>query len=179
VKRWIEFINLYQKYYSNTLILAGGKAEAEMAKTIQEATGAGSIVGNASLHEMIDWVSGAQAVLTNNTMAAHLSAACNRPAVIIANGDNYIRFTEYGSAGIDNIATVYPEVFQQRRRRVGDYSLHYTAVSADIASITAGTVLNELEEILELNEMIESSSPVQESQDQTGIGVFKVPVSAQ
>ncbi len=160
-RRWIEFIDLYQKYYSNRIILAGGKNEEEMAKAIQDVTGAENVVGNVSLHEMIDWVSGAKAVLTNNTMAAHLSVACNRPAVIIANGDNYIRFTEYGNAGIDNIATIYPEVFHRRRRRIGDSSLHYTAVSADIVSIRAAMVLNELEEILQLNEMIEF--PVKET----------------
>lgn len=183
VKRWIEFINLYQKYYPNRIILAGGKGEAAMAKDIQGATGARSIVGTVSLQEMIDWVSGSQAVITNNTMAAHLSAACNKPAVIIANGDNYIRFTEYGSAGIDNISTVYPEVFQRRRRRVGDRSLHYTAVSADIASIKALAVLNELEEILELNELIQSgvtgvSGLVGES-GQPGTSAFKLPVAIQ
>jgi ADP-heptose:LPS heptosyltransferase len=173
VKRWIEFINLYQKYYSNRVILSGGKNEEEMAKAIREATGAESIVGNVSLHEMIDWISGAHAVITNDTMAAHLSAACNRPAVIIANGNNHIRFTEYGNAGIDNVATIYPEIFHRWRRRVGDSSLHYTAVSADIVSISATAVLNELEEILQLNEMIEFP-PLQ---DPSEIGAFKMPVT--
>jgi len=37
---------------------------------------------------MIDWVAGAQAVVSNDTMTAHLSVALMRPTVIVANGLN-------------------------------------------------------------------------------------------
>ena len=149
VKRWIEFIRLYRQQYSSKIILAGaGTAELKMAQAIQDRTNVDSIVGKAPLPDFLHWVMGAQAVLTNDTMAAHLSASCNRPTVIIANGTNYLRFTEYGGAGIENVATVYPEVFTRRRKRVGDGPYPYeAAVSADIASIRAGPAIRKLSDL--------------------------------
>ena len=153
--RWIDFIKLYRRYYSDRVILAGRSAvELRMAGNIQERTGVENIAGNVSLRELLPWVAGAQAVLTNDTMAAHLGASFNRPTVIIANGVNYTRFTEYGNAGIENVTTVYPEVFSRRRRRIEEIRYAYSdAISADIASIKAPAVFEKLEEILRLNGM--------------------------
>ena len=150
VKRWIEFIELYRRHYSSRVILAGHTpAEIEMARAIGQCTGAESIAGTTSILEFLRWVAGAQAVLTNDTMAVHLSASVNRPTVIIANGVNYTRFTEYASAGIDNVVTVYPDVFNQIRKGTGWVSYNYPdAVSADIASIKAQTVFDKLQTVL-------------------------------
>jgi Glycosyltransferase family 9 (heptosyltransferase) len=150
VRRWIEFIHAYRQSHSGNVVLAGaGMAELHMARTIQDRTDAQSIVGKVSLPEFLHWVNGARAVITNDTMAAHLSASCNRPTVIIANGVNYFRFTEYGSAGTENVGTLYPDVFTRRRKRMGDGQYPYeAAVSADIASIRAASVMRKLEEKL-------------------------------
>ncbi len=153
VKRWIEFIELYRRHYSNRVILAGNTAvEVEMARTIRERTGTESIAGTASLLEVLRWVAGAEAVLTNDTMAAHLSAAVNRPTVIIANGIHYTRFTEYSNAGIENVVTVYPDVFNRIRGRAVRVTYNYPdAVSADIASIKAGAVFEKLQTVLRIS----------------------------
>jgi ADP-heptose:LPS heptosyltransferase len=153
VKRWIEFIELYRRRYLNRVILAGHTAvEVEMARTIRARTGTESIAGAASLLECLRWVAGAEAVLTNDTMAAHLSAAVNRPTVIIANGVNYTRFTEYSNIGIENVATVYPDVFNRIRKRTPRLSYNYPdAVSADIASIKAGVVFETLQTVLRMS----------------------------
>jgi hypothetical protein len=78
-------------------------------------------------------------------MAAHLGVACSRPTVIVANGVNYERFTDYAEAGIDGVATVYPAVFVRRRERLGNAPYHYPqAVSGDMATIRAGEVFEAL-----------------------------------
>jgi ADP-heptose:LPS heptosyltransferase len=153
VKRWIEFIDLYRRHYSSRVILAGHTAaEVEMARTIRERTGTESIAGTASLLEFLRWVAGAEAVLTNDTMAAHLSATVNRPTVIIANGVHYTRFTEYSNAGIENVMTVYPDVFNRIRNRSARVPYNYPdAVSADIASIKASAVFETLQTVLNIS----------------------------
>jgi ADP-heptose:LPS heptosyltransferase len=135
------------------VILAGNTAaEVEMARTIRERTGSESIAGTASLLEFLRWVAGAEAVLTNDTMAAHLSATLNRPTVIIANGVHYNRFTEYSNAGIENVMTVYPDVFNRIRKRRARVSYNYPdAVSADIASIKASAVFEKLQTVLNIS----------------------------
>lgn len=150
VERWVEFIQQYQERHPGKVVLAGaGDTELRMAELIQQRTRADSIVGKVSLTEFLDWVAGAEAVVTNDTMAAHVAASRNRPTVIVANGVNYMRFTEYGNIGMSNVATVYPKAFMRRRQRVGEGPYAYSeAVSADIESITAAEVLSKLDDTL-------------------------------
>jgi ADP-heptose:LPS heptosyltransferase len=146
IKRWIEFIALHRREYFSKIFLAGNsKAEREMVRIIQKRTGVDSIAGRVALSELLHWVAGADAVVTNDTMAAHMGASLGTPTVIIANGLNYMRFSEYLNAGIDRVATIYPEVFNRRRKRLGDgpYA-HSETVTADIASIGATTVIESL-----------------------------------
>jgi ADP-heptose:LPS heptosyltransferase len=150
VERWIEFIELYQRALSGRVVVAGNsRREIETAARIEARTGARSIAGRASLLELASCVAGACAVISNDTMAAHLGVSCNRPTVIIANGVNYERFTDYAEAGIPGVVTVYPGVFVRRRQRLGNVPYHYPqAVSADMASIKANEVLDALRQLL-------------------------------
>jgi hypothetical protein len=72
----------------------------------------------------------------------------NRPTVIIANGLNYMRFSEYSHAGITQVAAVYSELFNRRRKRLGDgpHPYHET-VTGDIVSIRAAAVMEALKRI--------------------------------
>jgi ADP-heptose:LPS heptosyltransferase len=121
-----------------------------MASIIQKRTGANSIAGQVALPELLHWVANAEAVITNDTMAAHMGASLGKPTVIIANGVNYVRFSEYFKAGINHVITIYPEVVNRRRRHFGDGPYAYSeTITADIASIKATTVFNSLKALLE------------------------------
>jgi ADP-heptose:LPS heptosyltransferase len=154
VQNWIGLIRiLAQKQAPGgkdlyKIIIAGGPQDMAMADSIQKATGAHSIAGKASLPEMIGWAGGAAALVTNDTMAAHLGPSCNRPTLIIANGNNSLRFTDYARAGIGNVVTIYPRVFLRKRKKRAEDHFHHVAVSADIASIGAETVAGELETLI-------------------------------
>jgi ADP-heptose:LPS heptosyltransferase len=149
-KRWLEFIALHRRHFSGRIVLAAGSgtAELKMAHEIQQRTGAESIAGKLTLYELLHWIAGAQAVVTNDTMAAHMSVSLNRPTVIIANGTNYMRFSEYRHAGITQVTAVYSELFNRRRKRLGDrpYAYHET-VTGDIVSIRAATVFEALKDL--------------------------------
>jgi ADP-heptose:LPS heptosyltransferase len=147
--RWIEFIKLYAGHYSHRVLLAGqSQREIGMAESIERATGAQSMAGRLDLPALARLVAGAEAVVTNDTMAAHLGASFNRPTIIIANGVNYFRFTDYERAGIANVSTLYPEAFERRRELEGDFPYGWSdAVSADLASITAARVFTALQRL--------------------------------
>jgi ADP-heptose:LPS heptosyltransferase len=149
-KRWLEFIALHRRHFPGRIVLAAGSgtAELKMAREIQQRTGAESVAGKLTLIELLQWIGGAQAVVTNDTMAAHMSVSLNRPTVIIANGINYMRFSEYSSAGITQVAAVYSDLFNHRRKRLGDrpYAYH-EAVTGDIVAIRAATVIEALKEL--------------------------------
>jgi ADP-heptose:LPS heptosyltransferase len=150
LNRWIEFIDLYRQRFHGRIVLAGNShAELEMARDIKKRRAVESIAGAVSLTDLIPWIAGAFAIVTNDTMAAHMGVSLGRPTLIVANGVNYIRFSEYHGTGIAHVATVYPDVVKRHRKRRGDgfYSYH-DAVSADIASISAATVIEELSSLL-------------------------------
>lgn len=147
-KQWIHFIRLYSEKYSNNVIVAGGEAEIDAAKIICTETQAKSIAGTTLLKDMITYVCNAAAVVTNDTMSVHLAASCDKPTIIIANGNKYYRFTEYEKMGITNITSVYPDVFIKKLNKKRNLSEHYAAVTADISKIKAETVFARFEELI-------------------------------
>jgi ADP-heptose:LPS heptosyltransferase len=148
--QWLAFIALYRRHFSGRIVLAAGSTAAELkiANKIQQRTGAESIAGKLPVGELLNWIAGAQAVVTNDTMAAHVGVSLNRPTVIIANGLNYMRFSEYSHAGITQVVAVYSELFNRRRKRLGDgqHPYHET-VTGDIASIRAAAVMEALRQV--------------------------------
>jgi ADP-heptose:LPS heptosyltransferase len=160
-ERWIEFIREARRIHPIRIFLAGqGPAELKMVHMIQKRTGAESIAGTVTLPGLLDWVSGAQAVVTNDTVAAHMGVALRRPTVIVSNGVNYLRFSEYRSTGAKHVAAVYPEVLMRRRARLGDGLYEYSdAITADIASISASRVLEELRTLL-VREISDDETPM-------------------
>jgi len=149
-KRWLEFIALHRRHFSGRIVLAAGssRVELQMVHKIQQRTGAESVAGKLDLFELLYWVAGAQAVVTNDTMAAHMGVSLNKPTVIIANGLNYMRFSEYSHAGITQAVAVYSELFNRKRKRLGDgpHPYHET-VTGDIVSIRAAAVIEALKKI--------------------------------
>jgi ADP-heptose:LPS heptosyltransferase len=150
LNRWIEFIDIYRQRFHGRIVLAGNThAELEMSRKIKKRRSVDSIAGAVSLPDLIPWLAGAVAIVTNDTMAAHMGVSLGRPTVIIANGVNYIRFSEYRGTGIAHVATVYPDVLTRHRQRRGDgFYAYHDAVSADIASISATAVIEELSSLL-------------------------------
>jgi ADP-heptose:LPS heptosyltransferase len=148
--RWLEFIALYRRHFPGRIVLAAGSSAAElkMINKIQQQTGAQSIAGKLAVSDLLRWIGGAQAVVSNDTMAAHIGVSLNRPTVIIANGTNYMRFSEYSHAGITQVVAVYSELFNRRRRRLGDrpHPYHET-VTGDIVSIRAEQVIEALRQV--------------------------------
>lgn len=149
--RWLEFIALHRRHFPGRIVLAAGgsSAELKMVNQIQQRTGAESIAGKLAASDLLHWIAGAQAVVSNDTMAAHIGVSLNRPTVIIANGLNYMRFSEYSHAGITQVVAVYSELFNRRRKRLGDrpHAYHET-VTGDIVSIRAGRVIEALRQVL-------------------------------
>lgn len=147
---WIELIQLAAKDNKYTFVLAGGKGDKPIADKIVAATGAQSVVGEITLPEVAGWMKGSAAIISNDTMSSHLAVACNRPTLIVANGDNFYKFCDYKSAGITHVDNVYPDLFiHQWKKRNHKPFKHYVAVTKDIATIPATRVYAALNQLLQ------------------------------
>ena len=146
-KGWIDLIKRLQQNGMHA-VLAGGKTDTGLAGKIVAATGIEDITGKVSLIDMINWTAHAGAVISNDSMAAHLSVACNRPTIIIASGDNFYKFSGYKEAGITGVCTIYPHAFMQTWKKAHFQPFrHYVAVTMDIVSIRAAQVFEGLKEL--------------------------------
>ena len=145
---WIELIKLLKQHYQKKIILAGGLAEKIISEQIAAVTEVENITGRVSLAEMIDYTAFADAVITGDTMQAHLAASCNIPMVIIANGNTFARFSEYKTAGISGVETVYAKPFLRAWKKK-NYALFsdYIATTDDITTIDAKDILQALQKV--------------------------------
>jgi ADP-heptose:LPS heptosyltransferase len=149
VERWIELIRqLIQKGHQPTIV--GGKQEMETAKKIADATGAISIAGKTSLTETFEWIAASKAVISGDTMAAHVGVSYNKPTVIISNGVNAARFVAYKeNAQIDRVAAVYARPYLHYINRTKNPFLYFDGVSSDMNTINTKAVLTALLSLIE------------------------------
>jgi ADP-heptose:LPS heptosyltransferase len=149
-KNWIKLIELIQKNYHYILKIAGGKKDLPVGNYIAEKVKIKNITGATSLSEMTDEIANASIVITQDTMAAHLAISCNTATIIIANGNNFYRFTDYSNIKTPNVKTIYPPYFKSilssNKKHV---ILDFVAVSADIATIKADVVFDAFKKLLE------------------------------
>ncbi len=147
-KRWEQMILLMKQPYNLPVKVIGGAEDNEQVEKIAVRTQSESIT-NASLDDVLNLISQANAVLTNDTMAAHLAVSLGKTVVIVANGgNNFKRFTNYREAGINKVVTVYPPFFYSKKSRTAQEPEHHMPSSADIGTITAESVLHALTELL-------------------------------
>ncbi|MXV50012.1 hypothetical protein GS399_03440 [Pedobacter sp. HMF7647] len=92
------------------VIILGSQSERNLAQVIVAMTGDNrvtSIAGKTTLPEVIHTISAAECVITNDTSAIHIAAACNTPAVCIHGVAHYKRFIPYPEELSRNLRFVY------------------------------------------------------------------------
>lgn len=152
--RWVEFIELIKKNYGCAVVIAYGRNEKILARQIENKTAVRSLDETVSLPELAKWIAASDVVISNNTMAVPLAVSCNKPVIIIANGDHFYTFNEYKKAGIENVITLYPKVFLRywKKKNFKPFQ-NYIAVTNDIATIPAVTVFKAFKEIANQNNL--------------------------
>ncbi|MES2479192.1 MAG: glycosyltransferase family 9 protein [Bacteroidota bacterium] len=140
---WVELVNLLQQNGYEPL-LAGGKNEMQIADKIVATTQAKSIVGQTNLVETLQVISGAAAVITGDTMAAHAAVSFNKFTVILANGVNAKRFVAYEEAGFEKVKTIYTREYLNSPKEK-----FYKAVTKDMESIIPSQILAALQGLLQ------------------------------
>jgi ADP-heptose:LPS heptosyltransferase len=139
---WIELVKLLQQNGFEPM-LSGGKNEMNIATQIIASTKVSSIVGQTNLVETLQTISGAAAVITGDTMAAHAAVSFNKPTVILANGVNAKRFVAYEEAGFEKVKTIYTREYMNSPKEK-----FYKAVTKDMESIKPSHILAALQSLL-------------------------------
>ncbi len=79
---------------NHTIVLTGTTAEADLASQLQQRLDRACIdlVGRTTLGQMMAIIDRAQLLLTNDTGASHIAAACQTPSVVIGLGSDLARW---------------------------------------------------------------------------------------
>lgn len=151
--QWLSTTYPHQHVY-----LIGGPTDMALADeitTLSQAQQLENKVGKLSLFESVGLIQHATLLVSNNSMAYHVSMSSLVPTVIVTNGENPYRFTTFDTAISPNVSVVYPQRFLKETSK--EYALKanlkYTATKADIRSITAEDVIQTIKEmnILKIN----------------------------
>lgn len=114
-RRWssasfIQLIeHLAQKYPDTNLVLIGAPNEKEYVDTIDKNLNCKQVInvaGKTSLDELIQIISHAQLLITNDTGPLHMAAACRVPSVALFGPCSPL---QYG--GMENVLSIYKSVY--------------------------------------------------------------------
>jgi ADP-heptose:LPS heptosyltransferase len=135
-EHWIDFIQQLQRNAYKP-ILIGGPSDKTNAANIVAATGVDQYVGERSLMESIALISQAVCVISGDSMAAHVGALNHQATVILANGVNATRFTDYSNTPYTgHVKTLFTTHYQKWLRQHNPCVETYEAVSsADMRTI--------------------------------------------
>lgn len=156
-KRWHpdNWITLFREFPSSEIVLCGGGQEVDQGKYLAKKLASfghdvDDQTGTTTLEQMIDFIGNSKILLTNETMAVHIAFLCKTPALVITNGNHYLRFHPYPQKLAPKIHFVYPDRFRENESEISE-RIHKTGkylTSFDINEIEPKQVLNELNNLL-------------------------------
>jgi ADP-heptose:LPS heptosyltransferase len=97
-EKFVELIKQIKANSDDEIVLAGGPSETEVGEYIVAAFPAGGItnqINKTSLTELVELISEAKLIISNETSAIHIAAATKTKAVCILGGGHFGRFAPY------------------------------------------------------------------------------------
>ena len=109
---------LYSRY-KLPIVFVGSQQESKLADSIITTSKLTSHCKNYmkdSLLDLITIISKSSLLLSNDTAAIHISAACDVPFICIANGYHANRFSAYPSSVFSKCMTIFPDASKQNKQ---------------------------------------------------------------
>ena len=99
-KQWsIEnFVSVAARLHDKTnwgCVLVGNQTEKNFGETFHYSKGLKNLIGKTAIVEIVSLILNARLVITNDTAAVHIAAACGTPSVSILGGGHFGRFLPY------------------------------------------------------------------------------------
>ncbi len=147
-KHWITLINCI-KAKGLDVCICGGPSDVKNGAEIAVATGVNNLVAQLNLVDMLTYIGGSKLTISNDTMAAHAAASFGINTIILSAGDNFYRFGNYASIGMQHVHTYYPTnlLNELKTKQISELKF-YTAVSKDIYTIYPSTILEIVDKLV-------------------------------
>jgi ADP-heptose:LPS heptosyltransferase len=147
---WAKLIEMLKKNRYNPILL-GGKQDEKNARIISRYTDCKSLTGKTSLVETIKVLSSASIIVSGDTMASHLAVSLNKRLVILCNGVNAGRFSNYNKLNYQHCRILYSKHYEKFLNEKNDISRYNGAITRDMHSIKPQNVFKIVKQMLTEN----------------------------
>jgi ADP-heptose:LPS heptosyltransferase len=153
VENFAKVAKYIKQNYNYEIVLCGGVEDIEKTIDFEKIYGRDyiNLVGTTSLVDMIEILSSANLVITNETFAHHLAVALSvKNIVVISNGNHFGRFIPYPNEIWDSYYPVYHPDIEKDLSEYEKLSNKYGYGSnLNINEITVDMVLKEIDKIMD------------------------------
>ena len=137
-------------YPKHQFIICGSASETHLANSIMNYSSLNFIdtTGKIGLPELINIVSSAKLVITNDSGPFHISVALNKRTVCVSNGNHFGRFNPYPKEMETNSTTLYPSVVKELvkdEKNVVEFQIKGSLI--DINLLTVNEVFNYIKSV--------------------------------
>ncbi len=140
LKNFSQIAKIINQRYDYKIVLVGGEKEELDTETI-------NMTGKTSLTELINIISKAKILISNDSSPVHVAIATKTPAICISNGNTFGRFTSCPNDIFDKIEYVYPDTVDDHSFKE-NFDRFYFGSTVNINEITPEKVLPVIEKIL-------------------------------
>jgi ADP-heptose:LPS heptosyltransferase len=153
LKRWptrffAQIADFLAYNYDFTLVVAGSPSDAKYYEAIQRQSEKAKLLnycGQTNLLQLIRLIGEARLLLSNDTVAIHIAAACGTPFLCVAMGENLGKFVPYPPDVSEVGRYLFPPEVMVKYRN-GDFTP--LSHKPDISAIKPEVVTGELKEML-------------------------------
>ena len=101
----------------DSVLLLGGPNSVAACKFIEEKCGLPKLInlaGETQLHELVPFIGESRLLLCADTFALHVAVQTSTDLVLVSNGTNWQRFSNYAPYVSSQVQVVYPDFFHER-----------------------------------------------------------------
>ncbi|PRY53694.1 ADP-heptose:LPS heptosyltransferase [Arcticibacter pallidicorallinus] len=164
-EKFAELIQRLLDASAEKIILTGGRAEVALSCSIMgrlpEATRLVDQTGDTTLPKLVDLVSQARFVISNDTSVVHIAAACKTPVICIQGGGHFERFTPYSEKLLNRPICVYEKMPCYNCNWECQFQTFINDPYPCISSVNIDAVWKEVNKLLELTSTADNKNPTE------------------
>ncbi|HMS32632.1 MAG TPA: glycosyltransferase family 9 protein [Ignavibacteria bacterium] len=149
-----------QEISNSKIYICGNESDKQIAKEIMKRADIKNIVdktGQTSLSQLVELITDAKLVISNETCAVHIGAAVNTMTICISNGNHFGRFNPYPEEITPLVKTIYPEeIYSEMHDYAAMVSKYFISSEIDINNISVNRVFDIFKKLMEKEKLNKS-----------------------
>ena len=152
IQNWKRIIEYILSTFKEDIIIAGGPGDKDFSDLLMDSIGQNqrliNLCGKTTLYGLLELISAAKWMISNETSAPHMAAAMDIPVLVISNANHYGRFTPYPAEMNKKYQAVFPPVVKNIKDESDRIKRYSQGSNLLINSIEPAEVIASLKRLL-------------------------------